>query len=134
MAGSTAQPGPMVAVHGFVEGFNNDDVDRMQAACADDTSVIDDFPPYQWTGHNATTTWYRDLAGTAAEYAMSEWAVEVEEPRHLVVSDGLAYVVVPVTARWLDEGTPAARTGSFTAALRELADGWRVTAFTWAWD
>jgi hypothetical protein len=123
----------MVAIHRFVEAFNADDVALIQAACAGETSVIDDFPPYQWTGHEATTKWYRDMAGMAAQYAMSEWSVTSDEPRHVMVSDRLAYVVVPVAARWLEDGTPADRTGYLTAALREIAGEWRISAFAWAW-
>lgn len=133
MAAAT-ETSPMDAVRRFVEGFNADDTDVMQAACADGTSIIDDFPPYQWTGPGATTRWYRDMAGMAAQYAMSDWSVTVDEPRHLIVSDGLAYVVVPVEARWLEEGRPADRTGYLTAALGEVADGWRISAFAWAWS
>ena len=124
----------MLAVHRFVEAFDDDDVALMQATCADETSVVDDFPPYQWTGPAATTRWYRDMAAMAGKYGMSDWSVTVAEPRQLMVSDGLAYVVVPVAARWLEGGTPADRTGFFTAALRELADEWRISAFTWTWD
>ena len=133
MTGS-AEIGPMVAVHRFVEGFNNDDVDLMQAACAGETSILDDFPPYQWAGHGATTKWYREMAGMAAGYGMSDWSVMFDEPRHLRVSDRLAYVVVPVACRWLEDGTPADRTGYFTAALREIAEGWRISGFAWAWN
>ncbi len=124
----------MVAVHRFVEGFNNYDIDSAQAACAGETSIVDDFPPYQWTGLGATTNWYRDMFVFAAEYGMSDWSVALDEPRHLIVSDRLAYVVVPVTARWLENGVPSDRTGFFTAALRDLDEGWRVSAFVWTWD
>lgn len=48
MAGST-ESGPMVAVLQFVEGFNNDEIEHAQAACADETSIIDDFPPHACT-------------------------------------------------------------------------------------
>lgn len=133
MAGST-EIGPMLALHRFVEGFNNDDVDLVQAACVDESSIIDDFPPYQWTGRAATTRWYRDLAGMAAQYGGSDWSVVLDEPRHLMVSDRLAYVVIPVTARWLENGTPAKRTGYLTAALRELTEEWRISAFAWTWN
>ncbi len=124
----------MDAVRRFVEGFNNDDVDAAQAACADETSIIDDFPPHQWTGQGATTSWYREMAGWAAEYGMSDWSVILDEPRHVIVSDRQAYVVVPVSARWLENGTPAERTGSLAVALSEPAEAWRISAFAWTWN
>lgn len=124
----------MVAVRQFIEGFNNDDVDHAQAACAAETSIIDDFPPHEWSGRGATTRWYLDMSGMAAEYGMSDWSVLLDKPLHVIVSDRQAYVVVPVTARWVQDGTPAERTGSFTAALHDRADAWQISAFTWAWN
>lgn len=133
MAGS-AELGPMVAVTRFIEGFNADDVVEMQAACLDDTDIIDDFPPHQWAGHEATTRWYREMAGWAGEYGMSDWSVTLDEPRHVNVSDQGAYVMVPVAVRWVEEGAPVERLGSLALALREPSDGWRISAFAWSWS
>jgi len=133
MTGST-EIGPMVAVRQFVQGFNNDDIDLAQSACTDETSFIDDFPPHEWTGGGATTSWYRDMARMATEYGMSDWSVTLFEPRHVTVSDRRAYVVVPVDVRWLEHGTPAERTGYMTMALRERAEGWRISACAWTWN
>jgi hypothetical protein len=133
MTGSTSV-GPMVAIRQFVEGFNNDDVDLAQAACTDETSIIDDFPPHEWAGRGAATTWYRDMAGMATGYGMSDWSVTLNEPSNVTVSERLAYVVVPVDVRWLQHGKPIERTGFMTAALREEAEGWRISALAWTWN
>ncbi len=133
MTGST-EIGPMVAVRQFVEGFNNHNVDLAQAACADETSIIDDFPPHEWTGRGATTSWYRDMARMATEYGMSDPSVTLKEPRHVTVSDRHAYVVVPIDVRWLQDGTQEERTGSMTLALSEGAEGWRISACAWTWN
>ena len=133
MTGST-EIGPMGAVRQFVEGFNNDEVDLAQAACVNETSIIDDFPPHEWTGRGATTRWYRDMARMAAEYGMSDWSVALAEPRHVIVSDRHSYVVAPIDVRWLEDGTPTERTGFMTMALREGAEGWRISACAWTWN
>jgi ketosteroid isomerase-like protein len=124
----------MVAVRAFVEAFNNNDVDLVQAACADETLIIDDFPPHEWTGSRATTTWFRGLARMGTEYGMSDPSVKLEAPRNVIVSDRHAYVVSPIDVRWLQDGEPAARTGFITLAVREDADGWRITACAWTWN
>ena len=124
----------MVAVRQFVEGFNSDDADLVQAACADETSIIDDFPPHEWTGRGAVTTWYRDMAGMATGFGMSDWSVTLNEPREVTISDQRAYVVVPIDVRWLQNRTPVARTGFMTMALREEADAWRISALAWTWS
>ena len=126
--------GPLMAVRQFVEGFNNDDMDLAAAACADETFIIDDFPPHMWTGRGTATRWYRDMAGMATGYGMSEWSVTLDEPRHVAVSDREAYVVAPVDVRWLQHGRREVRTGFMTLALREEAEGWRISALAWTWD
>lgn len=132
MTGST-EIGPMAAIRQFVEGFNNDDIALAQAACADETSIIDDFPPHEWTGRGATTTWYRDMARMAGGYGMSDWSVALVEPPQVTVSDRHAYVVAPIDVRWLQDGAAVARTGFMTVALREVSDGWRISAYAWTW-
>ena len=51
-----------------------------------------------------------------------------------MVSDRHAYVVVPIDVRWLQDGEPAQRSGSITAALREGTGGWRISVWAWTWD
>lgn len=133
MAGPT-EMGPMDAVREFIEGFNNDDVDRMEAACAEETWIIDDFPPHEWMARGATRRWYRDMARMASDYRMSDWSVKLDEPRHVTESDRHAYVVVPIDVRWLQDGTWQERTGSMTVALCEAAEVWRISACAWTWN
>ena len=40
----------MTTVHQFVDGFNKGDTASALAACADQTSIIDEFPPHEWHG------------------------------------------------------------------------------------
>ena len=51
----------MAPVRQFVDGFNKSDIKMAQAACADQTFIIDDFPPNEWRGSGATSKWFRDL-------------------------------------------------------------------------
>jgi ketosteroid isomerase-like protein len=124
----------MDPVRQFVDAFNRNDVEGMQAACAETTSIIDDFPPHEWSGPQATTSWYVEMAQMAPGFGMSEWSVTLGEPRHLEASDGCAYVAVPADVRWLQDGTPSERACMMTLALRETADGWRISALAWAWS
>jgi ketosteroid isomerase-like protein len=126
--------GPMTAVRAFVEAFNNDDAELAEAACADETLIIDDFPPYEWSGGGSVTRWFHDMDRMATKYRMSEPSVALEEPRHVIVSEQHAYVVVPIDVRWLEDGTHAERTGSMTMAIREGTEGWRISALAWTWN
>jgi len=124
----------MGAVRGFVEAFNIDDVQGMQAACTETTSIIDDFPPHEWSGPYATTTWYREMAGMATGGGMSNWSIALGEPRHAIVSDRRAFVVVPADVRWLQDAKLSERACLIAMSLREGTDGWRISSLAWAWN
>lgn len=124
----------MAAVRRFIEGFNGDDVDLALTACADETTIIDDFPPHHWFGPGAAGTWYREMARMATGYGMSDWSVTLHEPSMEVVSDRNAYLVVPVGVRWLQDGAPTERPGFMTLSLLEQAEGWRISTLAWTWS
>jgi hypothetical protein len=124
----------MGIVHEFVDAFNDGRIDLAQAVCADDARIVDDFPPHEWTGSEATLTWFSDMVRFASEYGMSDWSVTLGEPRHLLVADRHAYLVVPIEVRWLEAGTPSERAGSITTVLREGAGGWRISTWAWSWE
>jgi ketosteroid isomerase-like protein len=124
----------MGPVRQFVEAFNRNDVDGMQAACTEMTWIIDDFPPHEWSGRHATSSWYREMARMAPGYGMSEWSIALGEPRHVNASADLAYVAVPVDVRWLQDAKPAERACMMTMSLRKVADGWRISSLAWAWS
>ena len=132
MAGSTEMD-PMEPVRRFVEAFNQNDVDGMQAACSEATSIIDDFPPHEWTGPRAITAWFHEMVRMAADDDMSDWSVTIGEPRHVVVSDGGAYVSVPADVRWLQDATPSERACLMALSLRQGAEEWQISALAWAW-
>jgi hypothetical protein len=50
----------MTPVRQFVDGFNKSDIEMAQAACADQTFIIDDFPPHEWRGSGAISKWFHD--------------------------------------------------------------------------
>ena len=125
--------GPMVAIRRFVDGFNSNDVNLIVTACADETTIIDDFPPHQWSGRGAAAAWLRDMNEMATMYGMSDPAVILEEPSMAIVSDRNAYLVVPIDVRWRDNGAPAARRGFMAVVLQDEADEWRISTLAWTW-
>src|SRR4051794_11157427 len=62
----------MAPVRQFVDGFNKNDIEMAQAACADETFIIDDFPPHEWRGSGATLKWFRDLTLMGKKNGMSD--------------------------------------------------------------
>jgi ketosteroid isomerase-like protein len=129
MAGSDD---PMAAVRQYVDAFNKGDPKAMAAACADPMQILDGMAPHVWQGPTASEDWYRDALAEGEHLGVSDYLITLDEPRHVEVRDGSAYVAVPVTFKYKLRGKQVTQTGAmFTVALRKVGAEWRLTA--WAW-
>jgi hypothetical protein len=123
----------MASVHQFIDGFNKGDVKSALAACADQTSIIDEFAPYEWHGAGACANWANDFDADAKKNGITDGFVTVGTPRHVDVAGDRAYVVVPTNYAFKQKGKPVKETGSTMAlALQKVASGWRIIGWAWA--
>ena len=130
---ATAQAGPMDAVHRFVDAFNKGDVAAAAASCAEQTSIIDEFAPYEWHGAGACARWMGDYDADAKRNAITGGVVTLGAPRHVDVSGDRAYLVVPADYAYAKKGKPVKEVAStLTIALTKSAGGWKMTGWTWA--
>lgn len=123
----------MVPVRQFVDGFNKGDTKTALAACADQTSIIDEFPPHEWHGAGACAKWANDFDADAKKNGITDGVVTLGTPRHVDITGDRAYVVVPTNYTFKKKGKPARETGSIlTIALQKEATGWRISGWSWA--
>src|ERR1700757_3045390 len=85
----------MKAVNQYVVAFNKGDAKTAAASCADQTSIIDEFPPHEWHGTGACSTWMSDYDADAKKKGITDGSVTLSTPRHIDVTGDRAYVVVP---------------------------------------
>jgi ketosteroid isomerase-like protein len=122
----------MVAVRQFVDAFNKGDTKTAASVCAEETSIIDDFPPHEWHGAEACMKWMTDYDADAKKNGITDGVVTLGPPRHVDVTADHAYVVVPTDYTYKQKGKPVKETGSaLTIALRKDASGWRITGWSW---
>ena len=122
----------LATVHQFVDGFNKGDAAAV-AACADQTSIIDEFPPFEWHGAGSCSQWMKDYDTVAKANGITEGTVTLSEPRHVDITADRAYVVIPSNYTFKEQGKPGQETGSmFTFALQRGEAGWRITGWSWS--
>jgi len=135
-APATAQAGRadvMALVRQFIDGFNKGDVKSALAACADQASIIDEFPPYEWHGPGACAKWANDYDADAKKNGVTDGTVTLGTPKHVDVAGDRAYVVVPADYAYKMKGKAMKETGStFTLVMQKSAAGWRLTGWAWA--
>jgi hypothetical protein len=131
-AAASEETDVMAAVFQWVDGFNKGDMKAAVAACAAETSIIDNIPPHEWHGAGACSKWATDFSAYAHRNGITDWAVTPGKPRHVTITDDRAYVVVPATYMGKEHGKPVTESGSiWTLALQNGRTGWRITG--WAW-
>ena len=135
-AGSTAASDTtdvMVPVNRFIDAFNKGDVKTATAACADQTSIIDEFPPYEWHGAGACLTWINDYDADATKNEITDGIVTLSTPRHVDIAADRAYVVAPASYTFKRKGKVVKEIDSMlTLALQKGRAGWRITGWAWA--
>ncbi len=133
LASDTAEV--MKPVHQFIDGFNKGDAKSALAACADEAFIIDEFPPYQWHGAGACSAWANDYQTEVKKTGVTDGNVTLGKPRHVDISADRAYVVVPTTYTFKQNGKPVKESNAMmTFALQKDSSGWRITAWTWSKD
>jgi hypothetical protein len=122
----------MATVHQFVDGFNKGDVKSALATCAEQTSIIDEFPPHEWHGAGACATWAQDYEADAKKNGITDPIVTLGKSRVVDVTADRAYLVFTTDYTYKQNGKPMKETGStFIFALQKGDSGWRITG--WAW-
>jgi ketosteroid isomerase-like protein len=123
----------MKPVHQFIDGFNKGDAKSALAACADEAYIIDEFPPYEWHGANACSTWADAYVADAKKNGITDGLVTLGKPRHVDVTGDQAYVVVPAAYSFKQNGKAMKESAStLTLTLHKGSSGWQVTAWTWS--
>ena len=132
-ATATEETDVMVPVHQFIDSFNKNDTRTAIAACADQTSIIDEFPPHEWHAAGACSNWAKAYDADAKKHGIADGIVTLHEPRHIDIAGDRAYVVVPADYTFKKNGKVMRETGSiFTCALQKGSNGWRIIGWTWA--
>lgn len=123
----------LAVVRQFVDAFNRGDVNAMSATCANETAIIDEFPPHEWHGAGACARWAADFGNDAKEHGITDPLVTLGKPAHVDITGDHAYVVGPANYTYKAKGTPVKEVGStLTLALHREATGWRITGWSWA--
>jgi len=130
--GVSQESAVLSTVNQFVNTFNKGDVKAMVTTCAEQTSIIDEFPPHEWHGAGACARWASDYDADNKKNAITDGVVTLGKPRHVDVTGDRAYVVVPADYGYKMKGKPMKENGSMlTVVLQKSAAGWRIAAWSW---
>ena len=125
--------GPARAViETFIAGFNDPAV--MPAAKATHVAsptIIDEPPPYVWSGKNAFDTWLTDQHAEAVARNRTDEKVALGRTVRAEMAANAAYVIVQATYSYKEAGVAKAEPSRMTFALNRGRAGWKIAAWSW---
>ena len=105
----------------------------MAASCAEQASILDEFPPHEWHGAGACAKWASDYDADAKKNGITEGVVTLSTPTHVEVTGDRAYMVVPADYSFKMKGKAVSEVGSIVRfALQKSPGRWRITGWAWA--
>lgn len=117
----------------MLDAFNTGDVAVIKSVyAAGDVSITDEVPPYHWSGTNANDTWLADLAKWEKAQGFSEQRVGYATSVRSDINGDTAYVVVPTTYSWKQNGTAMTENAHMTFVLKKEGDAWKISGWTWS--
>lgn len=120
-------------IHQFIDGFNSGDTTSAYAAYATgDIMIVDEFAPFHWFGPRAAQAWAADLDKLMKAEHGTDARVKYGPPTRTEVEGDSAYVVVPTTYMYKQQGKPMVEKGQMTFVLQSQAGAWKIIAWTWA--
>lgn len=129
----TPRSAVLARVHEFIDAFNKGDTKSILAACADQTAILDEFPPYEWHGSGACAKWLADFDTDAKKNGITDGVVTSGNPSHVDITGDRAYVVMPANYNFKQKGKPVSEVGSmWTLTLQKTGAAWRITGWAWA--
>jgi len=130
---ASEQDDVMKVVRQWVDSLNKGDMKTAVAACAQQTSIVDEFPPYAWQGEGTCSKWAVELEAYNKKIGLSDGFVTLKKVQRIDVTADRAYVVVPADYRFKEKGKDGDEIGAlFTVALQKGQAGWRISG--WAWS
>jgi ketosteroid isomerase-like protein len=131
---ATSDSATLKPVEAIFAGTNANDGAAVAAAYASDALIIDEFPPFRWSGPKAGATWWNDFGAFSTKAGMSNPHIIHAKPAFLSydAAKTTAYVVMPSTFTYKSKGKAQTEIGQWVFILKKSATGWHVAVSTWA--
>lgn len=119
-------------IKAFGDAFSKGDMATAMATHVPAGAVIvDELPPYVWTGATAFSDWGASFAKDAAARGLTEPNVTIGAPTREEVTGDRAYVIVPATYSFKQKGVAMREAAQMTFTLAKTEAGWKITSWTW---
>lgn len=129
---SSPPAGVMATVNGVIGAVNANDPVRVNSYFAIRSTIIDEVPPYVWSGTAAGAAWWRTVQSVLAQQHGSALHVTMQRIASWNMSSSGAYVVLDLRIANTIHGRPHHEDGLWALTMKRLGGTWVVTTAAWA--
>jgi|WetSurMetagenome_2_1015567.scaffolds.fasta_scaffold113268_2 hypothetical protein len=94
-------------------------------------SIIDEVPPYHWSGPGAGKAWLADVGAWAKANGVTDLGVKLGAPTRVEQTASRGYVVTPAVFTYKQNGKAEREDAAMAFALDRSRSGWRIAALAW---
>jgi len=121
-----------VFIKTVMDKFNGGDAKAFVAAHETNALIVDEFGRHVWTGSATAQHWLDDYAADSKARGISGGRVDYGKPIAANGDASSAYVVLPTTYRFVQNGTRMAGAGSMTFVVRRDGNDWKIASWTYS--
>jgi ketosteroid isomerase-like protein len=118
-------------IHQFIDGVSKGDMASVKAAHVASPVIVDNIAPHIWTGPEAFDTFIATLVATEAAAGKTGSVLAIGDVVTETVSGDSAYVVVPSTYTYRQNGRTMRETGTITFVLVKQDAVWKIASWVW---
>lgn len=116
----------------IIDKFNAGDIDAVREAHAPGAVLVDEFPPFRWSGENSVESWLADLAEHQAAERIRDGRVEYAAPIRVENDGENCYVAFPTIFRFTQDAKAMSVAGTNTFVMTRVDDEWKIAASAYA--
>jgi hypothetical protein len=128
---ATARSQVVALAHRAIDAFNRGDMATVRTTLADDVNIIDEMPPFHWSGPGALDAWLTSVGQDDDRMKDTGGFSVLGAPTFVRIEGDRAYAVFPDHFGYRRAGTPVKEDAAWTIVAQDRAGGWIITAWSY---
>lgn len=128
---SARDAGIATTIKTMMDGFNKGDIAAVKAVHIVDPSIVDNLPPFTWSGAGSFDKWVGDLVKSETAMGKSDGKVWFGDSVDEQISGDTAYVVAPCSYTYKQGGKTMKESGFITLTMVKVGTAWKIASWTW---
>ena len=128
------RPAAFRPIDDYIAAFNGGDWERAASCFTPGAIIIDNSPPFTWSGPDAFRRWLHENQTGWARTGITSVSIGAGRMSSVQMTDVAGYVVVPASESFTQGGRHVSQPGRFTFTLAREAGVWRIAGWAWTDD